>query len=106
MQLKDYKAAEQEAKTKHLCIWQYGDITEDDAREFGMGRWNRLVQYEEIACRPPTNTREENKLCLNTMIPFYSFPFSLSSASVCNSHPDISFFQTGFYYYYLSRQFN
>jgi len=37
-QLKDYKAAEEEAKRKHLCIWQYGDITEDDAREFGMGR--------------------------------------------------------------------
>jgi len=36
--LKDYKAAEEEAKRKHLCIWQYGDITEDDAREFGMGR--------------------------------------------------------------------
>lgn len=36
--LKDYKSAEEEAKRKHLCIWQYGDITEDDAREFGMGR--------------------------------------------------------------------
>ncbi|CAL8131754.1 unnamed protein product [Orchesella dallaii] len=36
--VKDYQAAEKEAKTKHLNIWQYGDITEDNAREFGMGR--------------------------------------------------------------------
>jgi staphylococcal nuclease domain-containing protein 1 len=36
--LKDYKAAEREAKDKHLNVWQYGDITEDDAREFGMAR--------------------------------------------------------------------
>jgi len=36
--VKDFKAAENEAKSKHLNIWQYGDITEDDAREFGLGR--------------------------------------------------------------------
>jgi len=36
--MKDYKAAEREAKEKHLNVWQYGDITEDDAREFGMAR--------------------------------------------------------------------
>jgi len=34
--VKDFKTAESEAKKKHLNIWQYGDITEDDAREFGM----------------------------------------------------------------------
>jgi len=34
--IKDFKTAETEAKMKHLNIWQYGDITEDDAREFGM----------------------------------------------------------------------
>lgn len=36
--VKDFKTAEAEAKKKHLNIWQYGDITEDDAREFGMSR--------------------------------------------------------------------
>jgi hypothetical protein len=37
-QLKEYKSAEKEAKTQHLNVWEYGDITEDDAREFGMTR--------------------------------------------------------------------
>ncbi|XP_076036932.1 staphylococcal nuclease domain-containing protein 1 [Oratosquilla oratoria] len=34
----DYKAAQDEAKRKHLNIWCYGDVTEDDAFEFGMER--------------------------------------------------------------------
>jgi len=34
--MKDYKAAEKEARDKHFGVWQYGDITEDDAREFGI----------------------------------------------------------------------
>lgn len=34
--LRDYKAAETEAKKNHNNIWRYGDITEDDAREFGI----------------------------------------------------------------------
>nr|BAN21254.1 ebna2 binding protein P100 [Riptortus pedestris] len=34
----DYMAAQEEAKKKHLGIWQYGDIREDDDKEFGMGR--------------------------------------------------------------------
>ncbi|OXA52850.1 staphylococcal nuclease domain-containing protein 1 [Folsomia candida] len=38
--VKDFKTAESEAKMKHLNIWQYGDITEDDAREFGMSNRN------------------------------------------------------------------
>lgn len=38
VQMIDFKTAENEAKTKHLNIWQYGDITEDDAREFGVAR--------------------------------------------------------------------
>lgn len=33
-----YRAAQDEAKKKHLNIWQYGDITDDDAHEFGMER--------------------------------------------------------------------
>nr|QBI71277.1 ebna2 binding protein P100 [Isotomurus palustris] len=36
--VKEFKAAENEAKAKHLNIWEYGDITQDDAREFGMSR--------------------------------------------------------------------
>ncbi|CAG7833367.1 unnamed protein product [Allacma fusca] len=36
--VRDYKAAETEAKKNHNNIWRYGDITEDDAREFGLGR--------------------------------------------------------------------
>ncbi|KAA0200818.1 hypothetical protein HAZT_HAZT002114, partial [Hyalella azteca] len=31
----EYAAAQDEAKKKHLCIWQYGDVTDDDAHEFG-----------------------------------------------------------------------
>lgn len=34
----DYKAAEDEAKKSRSNIWEYGDITEDDAKEFGVGR--------------------------------------------------------------------
>ncbi|XP_046434309.1 staphylococcal nuclease domain-containing protein 1 [Neodiprion fabricii] len=34
----DYQAAQQDAKKSHRNIWEYGDITEDDAREFGVGR--------------------------------------------------------------------
>ena len=33
-----YQEAMAKAKRQHLNIWQYGDITEDDAREFGVGR--------------------------------------------------------------------
>lgn len=33
-----YVAAMEEAKKGHLNIWEYGDITVDDAREFGHNR--------------------------------------------------------------------
>jgi len=33
-----YVEAMNQAKRKHLNIWRYGDITQDDAREFGVGR--------------------------------------------------------------------
>ncbi|KAK7063179.1 nuclease domain-containing protein [Halocaridina rubra] len=36
--LSDYRVAQEEAKRKHLNMWQYGDVTEDDAHEFGMER--------------------------------------------------------------------
>jgi uncharacterized Fe-S radical SAM superfamily protein PflX len=36
--VKDFKTAEEEAKMKHLNIWQYGDITQDECKEFGMAR--------------------------------------------------------------------
>lgn len=36
--MEDYKAAEDEAKKGRMNIWEYGDITEDDAKEFGVGR--------------------------------------------------------------------
>lgn len=32
-----YLEAMETAKKKHLNIWEYGDITGDDAREFGVG---------------------------------------------------------------------
>ncbi|KAI4470620.1 ebna2 binding protein [Holotrichia oblita] len=31
----EYLTAQEKAKKEHRCIWQYGDITEDDAKEFG-----------------------------------------------------------------------
>lgn len=31
----DYLAAQESAKSKRLNLWRYGDITEDDAKEFG-----------------------------------------------------------------------
>nr|QBI71280.1 ebna2 binding protein P100 [Orthoderella ornata] len=34
----DYRAAQESAKKNHLNVWMYGDITEDDAKEFGLGR--------------------------------------------------------------------
>jgi len=34
---KQYEDAMDFAKKQHLNIWRYGDITEDDAREFGVG---------------------------------------------------------------------
>lgn len=33
-----YIEAMEKAKKSHLNIWEYGDITADDAREFGAGR--------------------------------------------------------------------
>lgn len=38
LQLEEYKEAEAAAKKAHNGIWEYGDITEDDAKEFGAGR--------------------------------------------------------------------
>ena len=32
---KDYNEAMEKAKKAHLNIWRYGDITQDDSREFG-----------------------------------------------------------------------
>ncbi|MPC21156.1 Nuclease domain-containing protein 1 [Portunus trituberculatus] len=36
--LTTYRAAQESARRKHLNVWQYGDVTEDDAHEFGMER--------------------------------------------------------------------
>jgi len=36
--LTEYQTAQEEAKKNHLNIWQYGDVTDDDAHEFGMER--------------------------------------------------------------------
>ena len=35
--LTEYNEAMAKAKKDHLAIWQYGDITDDDAKEFGAG---------------------------------------------------------------------
>ena len=32
-----YRDAMESAKKNHLNIWEYGDITADDAKEFGIG---------------------------------------------------------------------
>jgi staphylococcal nuclease domain-containing protein 1 len=34
----EYKEAQEVAKKSHVNMWRYGDITEDDAKEFGLGR--------------------------------------------------------------------
>ncbi|KAJ9587387.1 hypothetical protein L9F63_019088 [Diploptera punctata] len=34
----EYQAAQETAKKNHTNVWMYGDITEDDAKEFGLGR--------------------------------------------------------------------
>ncbi|XP_018575956.1 staphylococcal nuclease domain-containing protein 1 [Anoplophora glabripennis] len=36
--LEAYKEAQDIAKKNHSNIWEYGDITEDDAKEFGLGK--------------------------------------------------------------------
>ncbi|XP_074027844.1 staphylococcal nuclease domain-containing protein 1 isoform X2 [Leptinotarsa decemlineata] len=36
--LESYREAQNEAKKQHANIWEYGDITEDDAKEFGLGK--------------------------------------------------------------------
>jgi staphylococcal nuclease domain-containing protein 1 len=33
--MKEYDEAMSKAKKNHLNIWRYGDITQDDSREFG-----------------------------------------------------------------------
>jgi staphylococcal nuclease domain-containing protein 1 len=38
LQVAEYKAAQETAKRSHANMWMYGDITEDDAKEFGLGR--------------------------------------------------------------------
>ncbi|CAN7995796.1 unnamed protein product, partial [Ixodes hexagonus] len=36
--VKEYAAAQDSAKAKRLNLWCYGDVTEDDSKEFGWGR--------------------------------------------------------------------
>lgn len=36
--VKEYEDAMARAKKDHLNIWRYGDITADDAKEFGTGK--------------------------------------------------------------------
>ncbi|CAH1119897.1 unnamed protein product [Phaedon cochleariae] len=36
--LESYREAQDYAKKQHTNIWEYGDITEDDAKEFGLGK--------------------------------------------------------------------
>ncbi|XP_014242124.1 staphylococcal nuclease domain-containing protein 1 [Cimex lectularius] len=36
--MKEYQEAESRAKKERLNLWVYGDVTEDDDKEFGMGR--------------------------------------------------------------------
>lgn len=38
LQVSDYISAQDAAKKRHLNIWRYGDITDDDANEFGLGK--------------------------------------------------------------------
>lgn len=38
LQHDEYRKAEKEARDGHRNIWRYGDITDDDAKEFGIGR--------------------------------------------------------------------
>lgn len=38
LQLVEYKTAEKSARDDHANIWEYGDIREDDAKEFGLTR--------------------------------------------------------------------
>lgn len=46
-QVEEYKEAEQSARKNHLGIWEYGDVTDDDAREFG-GRWKSTVKQSYL----------------------------------------------------------
>merc|ERR1712183_631536 len=49
--VKEYEDAMGRAKKNHLNIWQYGDITQDDAREFGAAV--KPVRWEtENFCSP------------------------------------------------------
>lgn len=36
--VREYAAAQDQAKAKRLNLWCYGDVTEDDSKEFGWGR--------------------------------------------------------------------
>ncbi|XP_075230128.1 staphylococcal nuclease domain-containing protein 1 [Lycorma delicatula] len=36
--VEEYKAAQEKALKGHKALWRYGDITEDDDKEFGLGR--------------------------------------------------------------------
>jgi hypothetical protein len=37
-QVSEYREAQEIARKSHANMWMYGDITEDDAKEFGLGR--------------------------------------------------------------------
>lgn len=39
LQIDEYLEAQNEAQKKRLLIWEYGDAREDDAKEFGLGKW-------------------------------------------------------------------
>lgn len=36
--MKEYQEAEDKAKNARLNMWVYGDVREDEDKEFGMGR--------------------------------------------------------------------
>ena len=50
--MKEYDDSMQKAKKHHLNIWRYGDITEDDAKEFGVGvkpaRWRAFLDQQNF----------------------------------------------------------
>jgi hypothetical protein len=37
LQVSEYRTAQEIAKKSHANMWMYGDITKDEAKEFGLG---------------------------------------------------------------------
>lgn len=80
----EYFEAQNEAQKKRLLIWEYGDARDDDAKEFGLGKWSRNKQRVRAARFLAGSTDVYFHRCLNIrLLPSQKQFNLLAVVSVC-----------------------